>query len=141
MIRLYISGHTITIKRACKLLVNASKLETERDKIVIENQNKIIAILEDIRDSVLTLTSNVIMKKEIDIKDYFPIDNDAGVAKFLDKNDGLFPKKRQEFENMLFSHVTRNLKLKRSFEANLLAVIFSREFISSHRWPGPRLAN
>lgn len=97
-----------------------------------------LQILEDVRDSLTCLTSNLVMNKKVDINQYFPINDDAGVAKFLDKSDGLFPQKREEFENMLFCHVTKNIKLKRSFEANFLAIVFSRDFISSHRWPGPR---
>lgn len=135
---LHLPGHTITIKRASKLLVNACKLQTERDKVSAENQEKIIGILEDIQSSLTRLTSNLVMKKKIDISNYFPINNDAGVAKFLDKSDGLFLEKRDEFEHLLFCHVTKNLKLKRSFEANFLSIVFTRDFISSHRWPGPR---
>lgn len=132
------TGHTITIKRASKLLVNAAKMQTERDKVSADNQTKMIGLLEDVQISLNRLTSNLVMKKKIDITKYFPINNDADVAKFLDKSDGLFPEKRDEFEHLLFCHVTKNSKLKRFFEANFLCVVFSRDFITSHRWPGPR---
>lgn len=97
-----------------------------------------ITMLEGIQNSMTTLLSNFVMKKKKNIENYFPINDDEGVAKFLDKTDGLFQEKRDEFENMLFCHVTKAIKLKRSFEANFLAIVFSRDFISSHRWPGPR---
>lgn len=126
------------MKRACKLLVNASKLQTERDKVGVDNQTKMINILEDVQATLLRLTSNMDMQKKVNIDEYFPIHDDAGLAKFLDKSDGLFPQKREEFEGMLYCNVTKNLKLKRSFEATLLSTIFSRDFITSHRWPGPR---
>ena len=132
------AGHTITFKRAAKILVNASKLQTERDKISAENQIKILSILEDLQKDVLRLASKYDLEKKINIDNYFPIQSDAGLDRFLDKKDGLFPEKRKEFENFLYCQVTRNLKLKRPFEASLLGALFSRDFISSHRWPGPR---
>ena len=126
------------MRRASKLLVNSAKLQTERDKVGAENQTRILNILEDVQSSLLKLTSHLVMKKKININDYFPINDDAGVARFLDKSDGMFAEKRDEFENLLFCHVTKNVKLKRSFEANFLSIVFTRDFISSHRWPGPR---
>lgn len=103
-----------------------------------EKQSKMMAMMEDMQATLLRLSSHWDMQKEINIDDYFPINHDADVAKFLDKSDGLFPKKRLEFESFLYCNVTRNLKLKRSFEASLLSIVFSRDFIRSHRWPGPR---
>lgn len=135
---LTITGHTINIKRASKIMVNAAKLQTERDIVAAEKQDKIISILEDVQNSLNILCSQSVMKKKINIDNYFPIHDDRGVAKFLDKSDGLFNEKREELEHLLFCHVTKNIKLKRSFEANFLSIVFTREFISSHRWPGPR---
>lgn len=132
------SGHTITIRRATKLLVAASKLQAERDKVAADNQAKMMSIIEDLKSDMAVVTSKLVMKRKIDIENYFPIQNDAGVARFLDKSDGLFNEKREGFEDLLFGHVTKNLKLKRPFEANILSIVFSRDFISSHRWPGPR---
>ena len=94
--------------------------------------------LEEIRATMVRLASKSDMEKKINIDDYFPIQNDNDLERFLDKTDGLFPEKRKEFENLLYCQVTKNLKLKRPFEASLLGNIFSRDFISSHRWPGPR---
>ena len=131
-------GHSITTKRASKLLVNASKLQTERDKVSADNQAVILEILQDLQKTVLRLASNADMESKINIDNYLPIKTDADLDRFLDKKDGLFAEKRKEFENFLYCQVTRNLKLKRPFEATLLGTLFSRDFISSHRWPGPR---
>lgn len=113
-------------------------MQTERDKVCAENQKKMLDMIEGLQTSLTNLTSHLAMNKKVEIDKYFPIHDDAGVARFLDKSDGLFQEKRKEFENMLFCHVTKSIKLKRSFEANILAIVFSRDFISSHRWPGSR---
>ena len=135
---LLFSGHTITMRRAMKVIVNSSKLQAERDKVSADNQERILAILEDMQEQLLRLASKVDMTRKINIDDYFPIQDDSYVTRFLDKSDGLFPLKREEFENYIYCNVTRSLKLKRPFEANLLSAVFTRQFISSHRWPGPR---
>lgn len=126
------------MRRASKILVNSSKLQTERDKVAADKQDRILSILEDLQETVLRLASKVDMNKKINMDKFFPIKDDASLEKFLDKTEGDFPEKRDAFENMLYLNVTKNLKLKRPFEASLLAVLFSRDFISSHRWPGPR---
>ena len=132
------SGHTITMKRNSKSLVSASKLTTERDKLFLENQEKMINILEDIRGSLQRVTCNIDMRKEVQIEEYFPIKSLATLKKFLDKSDGNYQIRRDEFEDQLYNTVTNTLKLKRPFESSLLATVFSREFMSSHKWPGPR---
>lgn len=124
------------MKRSCKLLVNASKLQTERDKAFAENQEKMLSMIQDLQSTVLRLSSNADMRKKIKIDDYFPIRVDSDMQRFLSKDDGLFDVKREEFENMLYCHVTKNVKLKRPFETKLLETLFSREYISSHKWPG-----
>lgn len=126
------------MKRACKLLVNASKLQTERDRLAAEKQDKMMSMLEDMQDTIMRISCNADMKKKVQIADYFPIKSDSDVERFLEKSDGLFPEKRDGFESLVYCNVTKNLKLKRPFEATLLSTVFSRDFISSHRWPVPR---
>ena len=133
------TGHTITMRRASKVLVNASKLHTERDKIAAEKQDRILSILEDLQATMVRLACKVdLNKNKINMDRYFPVKDDSCLERFLDKSDGMFDEKRNAFENMIYCNVTKNLKLKRPFEASILATLFSRDFISSHRWPGPR---
>ena len=131
-------GHTITVKRNSKSLVSASRLQTERDKLFAENQEKLINIMEGVQNTLLRLTCNLDMRRDVNIGVYFPIKSLATLKKFLDKSDGQFELRRDEFEDQLYNTVTNNIKLKRPFESNLLATVFSREFMSSHKWPGPR---
>ena len=131
-------GHTITMKRATKNLVTASKLQTERDKIFSEKQDKMMAMIEEMQATILRLSCQADMRKSINIDDFFPIKQDSDLRRFLDKTDGQFNLRRDEFEAMLYLNVTRNVKSKRPFESYLLASVFSRDYISSHRWPNPR---
>lgn len=126
------------MKRGTKVLVNASKLQTERDKMFSDNQTKILERLENIESTLLNLSSQLVMKKNYHVEKLLPFKQDSDMDSFLNKTDGQFQMRRDEFEDLLFCNVTKDLKLKRSFEASLLAFIFSREYISSHRWPGPR---
>lgn len=102
-----------------------------------ENQHKMMTMIEDIQETLLRVTSQLDMKKKVNIDSYFPIQNDAQLQRFLDKGDGQFHLRREEFENFLYCHVTKSLKLKRPFETALLSTVFSREYIGSHKWPGP----
>ena len=95
-------------------------------------------MVQDLQATVLRLSSNIDMRKPVDISKYFPVKQDADLQSFLDKSDGQFDCRRVQFENFLYCNVTKSMKLKRTFEATLLSTLFSRDFISSHRWPGPR---
>lgn len=97
-----------------------------------------MAIILDLQATVQRLSSRLDMEKKIDINEYFPVTDDSNLQRFLDKTDGRFHMRREEFEHFLYCNVTKTQKLKRPFETNLLQTLFSREFISSHRWPGPR---
>lgn len=132
------TAQTITIKRNTKICVQASRLQAERDKLSADKQDKMMGILEELQATVLRLSAKVDMTTKVDIQKYFPVTQDSDLQRFLDKSDGQFHLRREQFENFLYCSVTRTLKLKRPFETSLLATLFSRDFISSHRWPGPR---
>lgn len=124
------------MKRSSKALVNAAKLQTERDKVFSDNQEKIISILENVQQSLQRMECQFVMRKKVDLKEFIPINSLSDVKRFLNKSDGEFHLRREEFENFLYCVVTNTLRLKRPFETSLLAAIFSRDFMSSHKWPG-----
>lgn len=103
-----------------------------------DKQDKILALLEDVQATLLRVTSRLDMKTEVKMDDYFPIKTDLDMQRFLDKGDGQFHLRREGFENMLYCNLTKSIKIKRPFEATLLSTLFSRDYISGHRWPGPR---
>ena len=131
-----LTGHTITLKRNSKTCVNAIKMQTERDKLFAENQAKMMGMIEDIQQNLLRLSSQCDMRREVNIDNFFPVKEDAQLERFLDKTDGQFQARRDEFEFFLYCNVTKNMKLKRPFENALIATLFNRDYISSHRWPG-----
>lgn len=124
------------MKRSTKALVNAAKLQTERDKVFSDNQEKLINILEGVQQSLQRIECQLVMRKSVDMTNYLPIKSLSDVKNFLNKSDGEFHLRREEFENFLFCTVTNTIKLKRPFESSLLGAIFSRDFMSSHKWPG-----
>ena len=124
------------MKRSSKALVNAAKLQTERDKVFSDNQEKIISILENVQQSLQRMECQFVMRKKVDLKEFIPINSLSDVKRFLNKSDGEFHLRREEFENFLYCVVTNTLRLKRPFETSRLAAIFLRDFMSSHKWPG-----
>lgn len=120
------------------MLVHASRLQTERDKQFASNQEKIISILEGLQQTMQRIAYNMDMTKKVNIAEFIPVRSLSSLTKFLDKSDGQFHLRREEFENNLYCTVTNTIKLKRPFENSLLAFLFTRDFLSSHRWPGPR---
>ena len=97
-----------------------------------------ISILEEVQKTLQRLTCNLDMRNDVNIEEYFPIKNLAVLKKFLDKSDGLYQRRRDEFEDQLYNTVTNTLRLKRPFESSLLATLFTCDFMSSHKWPGTR---
>ena len=85
----------------------------------------------------LRLATQIDMRKKVNIDDYIPIKTDSQLRQFLDKADGQFHDRREEFENYIYCCVTKNIRIKRPFENHLLAAVFDREYIRSHKWPGP----
>lgn len=118
--------------------MKAVQLQAERDKLFSEKQDRMMAIVENHQADLLRVTSRLDMQTEVKMDDFFPIQSDSDMQRFLDKGDGQFHLKRESLENMLYCNLTKSLKLKRPFEAALLSTLFSRDYISSHRWPGPR---
>lgn len=126
------------MKQSSKTLVNAAKLQTERDRVFADNQERMLSILEGIQETLQRVACQMDMRKKVDLDEFFPFKELSDVKKFLNKSDGQFHLRREEFENFLYCTVTNTLKLKRPFESTLLASLFSRDFMSSHKWPGPR---
>lgn len=126
------------MKRNSKALVRYTRQQTERDKVFATNQLKMMMILEDLQKKMSIIASNIDMTTKPNVNEYFPVKNDANLTRFLDKSDGRFPLRREMFENFLYGNVTMNMRLKRPFEATLLSTLFSREYISSHKWPAQK---
>ena len=113
------------MKRNTKILVQAARSSAEREKTFAENQNKMMGIVKDLQEQVLRLSSKFDMQKKEDIDNYFPVKVDSDLDRFLNKGDGQFKIRQEEFENWLYCTVTKNIRLKRPLETSLLAGVFT----------------
>lgn len=86
----YFTGHTITLRRNSKTCVTAARLQAERDKVFADNQANILSIVQDLQQTLLRVTSQLDMKKKVDIMEFFPIKQDSDLQRFLDNGDGAF---------------------------------------------------
>ena len=69
-----------------------------------------------------------------DVSPMFPIEDDASMEKFLSQNEGL-EKRKRGFENLLYNLTSDQLTDKRQFGEALKNLLFSRNYIHTHRWP------
>lgn len=69
--------------------------------------------------------------RTINIYDYFPIQDDAGMKKFLQK-DSDFEERKQQFFSVLIPTITSE---KKKFGHSLISGVFSLSYIMGHRWP------
>ena len=69
-----------------------------------------------------------------DLSPIFPIDDDASMDKFLSENEGL-EKRKRGFENLLYNLTSDQNSDKRQFGESMKNLLFTRNYIHTHRWP------
>ena len=74
----------------------------------------------------------------VDIYIYFPAKDNTMIHNFLSDEDGNFHAKRKQFEYMLYTCITSQKSQKRPFGEALKNTIFSRQYVSTHRWPSAK---
>ena len=75
---------------------------------------------------------------KVEIYDYFPINDDNSLREFLSNADGSFNEKRRQFEFMLYNAATKQKSQQKQFGEALKNLLFTRSYVSSHRWPNSR---
>ena len=70
--------------------------------------------------------------KGCDISDFFPVENNEKLELFMDRDHPEWESRKTEFYNFLFSVATN---IKKGFARGLIKAIFSREYISTAKWP------
>lgn len=93
----------------------------------------IISMMMEIKDDMKQFSFHMRMDS-IDISEFFPLKSDDDLKRFMDKSHEEWPLRRRGFYHLLYTTVSKNPK---KFAAALLHTLFSREFISNHRWPHP----
>ena len=74
----------------------------------------------------------------IDISKYFPLKSNADLMEFLSDEEGTFEAKKKQFKYMLYTCVTNQKTQKRQFGEALKTTVFSRNYVTTHRWPTPK---
>lgn len=89
-------------------------------------------ILLDIQKDLRKFTFHMRMDT-VDISDFFPVNDDETLEKFLDKDHPDWQLRKRGFYHLLYNTLSTNPK---KFAAALLHTVFTRNFISKHKWPG-----
>lgn len=92
----------------------------------------IAGMLKEMKDDMKQYMFHIQMDRT-DLSDFFPLENDEALERFMDKTHEDWEARKFGFYHLLFTTVT---KQKKKFAAALLHTIFSRNFIATHRWPG-----
>ena len=108
---------------------------SSHEKIVSNEKNMkdVLDMLKEIKDDMRQYNFHMKMDTA-DVGKYFPLDCDKDLQEFMDRSNNGWQSRMKGFHHLLFTTITKN---KRRFGAALLHALFTRNFISSHRWPFP----
>lgn len=67
----------------------------------------------------------------VDVSEFFPLESNAQLQRFLDRSHEEWPLRRRGFYHLLFTTVTKEPK---RFASALLHTLFTRTFIHEHKW-------
>ena len=95
-------------------------------------QETVIETLHEIKSDMKKYIFHVNMQS-VDISDFFPLKSGEDLEKFMDKSDEQWMDRRNGFYHLLHTTIADT---KRKFSSSLLHVLFTRDFIKNHRWPG-----
>ena len=101
------------------------------------NQSKMMLQLDRMEKQLNRLAFNIDMET-VDIYSYFPAKNNDMLMQSMSNEDGQFDEKRKQFEYMLYTCITTQKTQKQPFGDALKNLIFSRNYVSTHRWPSAR---
>lgn len=114
-------------------VVETVKSNNEKLKCNDYYMRAILSTLQDVKTDLKQFCFHTKMDTN-DISDFFPLKNEHSLNSFMNKNHPDWNARRHGFYHLLFTALT---KKKRKFAKALLHTIFSRQFISTHRWPKP----
>lgn len=87
--------------------------------------------LESIGIQVQTATFHTTMKG-CDISEFFPVEKKEQLESFMDRTHPEWESRKTEFYSFLYTIASNN---KRGFARGLIKAIFTREYISTAKWP------
>lgn len=92
-----------------------------------------LAMVREIKDDMKQFTFHMRMDS-VDLSEFFPLNTDDDVKRFMDRDDEEWPLRRRGFYHLLYTTVTTQ---KKKFASGLLHTLFTRSYIANHRWPYP----
>ena len=126
-------GHFVSLKKNVKNQKTGIKANSERIGDMESKQDKLFACCSRMEEMLSKITSHVVMETE-SIDHMFPIDNNGTIEAFMSNADGRFVKRKRELEKLIFSVWSPNIS-RRQFSDSLINVLFTRNYIATHRWP------
>lgn len=69
--------------------------------------------------------------KSINVYDFFPIQDDAMLEKFLSQ-DSQYEERKDQFSSIIINAIKDNSK---KFMGAVVSAVFSEEYVTNHRWP------
>lgn len=67
-----------------------------------------------------------------DISEFFPVERQEQLEAFMDRDHPQWEERKAEFYNFLLSIASEN---KKAFATGMIKAIFSRQYISTTKWP------
>lgn len=86
-------------------------------------------------DSVYTMVQKATFQENMrgcDISEFFPVENNEQLELFMDRDHPEWEARKAEFYHFLFTIASN---IKKGFARGLIKALFTREYISSAKWP------
>lgn len=119
------------MKRNMKGTYDLNRVGNDRQKENTSLLESIYAIVRDQSSSVKQFMFHIKMSVN-DISEFFPLESDAALEKFLNRSDPEWERRRNGFYHLLYNAVTNQ---KKRFAAALLHLLFTRDYVRTHKWP------
>ena len=94
---------------------------------------KILSMLLEVKEDMQQYTYHMKMDTS-DVSEFFPLKDECSIKQFMDRNHTDWDTRKHGFYHLLYTTIT---KKKTQFARALLHTVFTRSFISAHRWPQP----
>lgn len=127
-----------------------TRLQSEKSTKIETSVAELLKETKEIKKHLIQYNFHMKMDT-VDLSEYFPLKTDAQLKKFMQHDDEWNLRKKecfnyhtfrlfliitiipQAFNQLLFNAVTKKTT---TFATALLHVLFSRDFIRDHKWPG-----
>lgn len=121
------------MKRNMKATYDLARIGMDRHDDNGSDIKTILAHVMKMREENRRFMFHIKMEMTLDMSEFFPLVNDEALVKFLDCSDPeSWEKRKKGFYHLLYNVVH---KTKKRFGCALVNLLFTRDFISEHKWP------